>query len=91
MPRYFFHLLGDAQVILDDEGVLLEELNAAHSYGRKLQRQIREFSPEGSREWTVKIADESGDIRLVILPQWRDTLPVPLSWLGRKLKPYPIK
>jgi hypothetical protein len=69
MPRYSFHLVEDRHVILDDRGVELEELSAAHAYGVKLQRQIRQYAPEQPCKWAVRIAYEDGAIPLVILPQ----------------------
>jgi len=81
MPRYFFHLVGEGQVVLDDEGLVLTELSAAHSYGLKLQRQIKQYSPDDACEWTVRIANELGDTLLVILPQRRDMLLSSLFWI----------
>jgi hypothetical protein len=39
MPRYFFHLIDDGQVWVDDQGVQLKELSMAHEYALKLQRE----------------------------------------------------
>jgi hypothetical protein len=69
MPRYFFHLVSDQQVSLDNQGVQLKELSSAHEYGLKLQRQLREHSVEKSSSWIIKVADHSGETALIILPQ----------------------
>lgn len=69
MPHYFFHLVSRENVVRDDQGVCLSELSAAHCYGLKLQRQIRQYSQEPACIWMVKVSDDSGVTPLVILPQ----------------------
>ena len=69
MPRYYFHLISDHHVVHDDQGVQLAELSAAHWYGLKLQRQIREYSQAPASDWMVKVSDDNGATPLVILPQ----------------------
>jgi hypothetical protein len=76
MPRYFFHLVDDQQVILDDEGVELNELSAAHAYGVELQRQILQYAPEQPCNWSVRVAYEDGAVPLIILPYRQYTQPI---------------
>jgi hypothetical protein len=69
MPRYFFHLISEHHVVRDGQGVQLAELSAAHWYGLKLQRQIREYSQAQGSDWMVKVSDDNGATPLVILPR----------------------
>jgi hypothetical protein len=69
MPRYFFHLIDDGQVWVDDQGVQLKELSTAHEYALKLQRKIREYSAEGPSSLMIKVADDAGQTPLIILPE----------------------
>ena len=68
MPRYFFHLISDGLVIVDEEGIPFSELSAAHRHGVKLQDQIRLYCPEPPCDWIVKVSDHTGATPLVILP-----------------------
>jgi hypothetical protein len=69
MPRYFFHLIDDGQVWVDDQGVQLKELSTAHEYALKLQRKIQEYSAESPSRLMIKVADDAGQTPLIILPK----------------------
>ena len=69
MPLYFFNVADQETVTIDDRGVELKELSEAYERGVKLYRQLRLYDPERFRNCIIKIADENGNISLIILPQ----------------------
>ena len=77
MPRYYFHISSYGQRFRDDQGAELKELSDAHAYGVKLQQRLAEYC-EGSHDF-VRIADEFGEIKLILLP-WRARGFIPFVW-----------
>ena len=69
MPQYFFNVANQETVTIDDRGVKLKDLSDAHEHGVKLQRQLKQYDPERFMNCVIKIADENGNISLIILPQ----------------------
>lgn len=62
MPHFFFHLYNDV-ISMDEEGVDLPDLEAAHANGIKEAREMmRETVAEGRINFShrIDIADESG-------------------------------
>lgn len=42
MPRFYFHISNDEQLMQDREGIVLGDLNAAAAYARRIVREISE-------------------------------------------------
>ena len=64
MPRYFFHLYNDV-ISMDEEGVDLPDLEAAHANGiREAREMMVETVGEGRINFShrIDIADESGAV-----------------------------
>ena len=78
MPRYYFHVSTEGQLFWDNQGAQLNQLGEAHAYGVKLQRRLAEYSDE-YQDVLVKVADEVGKIKLILLP-WRYTNSSSFIW-----------
>ena len=64
MPLYYFHLYNDV-IAMDEEGVDLPDLEAAHANGIKEAREMMlETVSEGRINFShrIDIADENGDV-----------------------------
>ena len=64
MPRYFFHLYNDV-ISMDEEGLELPDLDAAHANGIKEAREMMVDSVSEGRinfSHRIDIADESGAV-----------------------------
>src|SRR5829696_1544288 len=60
MPRYFFHFASHTEFIPDYDGVILDDLKAAHRHAMRLIWQtIPIMQGEDLRHWHVEVADES--------------------------------
>lgn len=42
MPRFYFHISNDEQLLQDRKGIVLDDLNAAAAYARRIVREIAE-------------------------------------------------
>ncbi len=68
MPRYFFDCVSDHELVADDHGIDLPDLNAAREHALRTARQViaaGSKTDDWSR-WTVDIADQTGEPLLVI-------------------------
>ena len=67
MPRYFFHVVYGPTVVRDDEGIFIQELNAA-----EVQQSLREILWEhgGQREsfdeQRLEVANEDGEMVMTV-------------------------
>jgi len=64
MPHYYFHLYNDV-VLMDEEGVDLPDLEAAHANGIKEAREMMlDMVTQGRINFShrIDIADESGTV-----------------------------
>jgi hypothetical protein len=86
MQRFYFHIhAGDLGTIVDTEGVLLNDLSAAHQRAVRIMYQTMEAvdDPEDWRKWKVRIVDENRDVRLTLLYRNHLARPEPLRYLVR--------
>jgi trans-2-enoyl-CoA reductase len=68
MPRYFFHFASNDEFILDHDGVVLDDLEAAHTHAMRLIWQtVAVMGGEDFRQWRVEIAEESQGVVLTVL------------------------
>jgi hypothetical protein len=68
MPRYFFHFASRDEFIPDHDGVVLDDLKAAHRHAMRLVWQtIPLMRGEDLRHWFVEVADESQLVVLTVL------------------------
>ena len=76
MPRYFFHIKQDSQIIRDDKGIVLEDLEAVKAEVIASSREmVSEFAPYNPLEdRSFLIEDNRG--RLVLEFSFRDPFEV---------------
>src|SRR4051812_26832791 len=68
MPRYYFHFVLTADRIPDPDGVLLQDLRAAHRHALRLLWQTASFvHDENMHRWRVLVTDESQSVVLAVL------------------------
>lgn len=70
MQRFYFHIhTNDLGVILDTDGVLLNDLSTAHQRAVRIMYQTMATvdGPEDWRKWRVRIVDANGNARLTLL------------------------
>jgi hypothetical protein len=70
MQRFYFHIhTSDLGVILDTDGVLLNDLHTAHQRAVRIMYQTMAAvdGTEDWRKWTVRIVDANGRARLTLL------------------------
>jgi Domain of unknown function (DUF6894) len=68
MQRYFFHLASKDQKFFDNKGRDMDSLYAAYQYALRLfQKSGAYFAPEEFEGWRMNIANEIGQVKLVVL------------------------
>ena len=68
MPRFFFHMATKGMQLTDDIGRELTCLSAAHLHAHLLAHKTSARLPPGETVgWMVNVADENGDVPLVVL------------------------
>lgn len=71
MPRYYFHLVHDAERITDDEGAELDPEDLRPELLLRVLQNIRSSEDpslvEDWRGWRVEITDKAGQIVQIIL------------------------
>jgi hypothetical protein len=67
MPRHFFHVVYGPTVVRDDEGILLQEFNAAEVQQSFLE-VLREHGeqPESFDEQRLEVANEDGEMVMTV-------------------------
>jgi hypothetical protein len=78
MPRFYFHVSTQDDVLRDEEGVELTDLAAAHACGIQLMygTMLYDLEEEDWRGWMIRIADAKGRTLLTLLyPARRPALP----------------
>ena len=75
MPsQYFFNLTDGSQVIRDDEGLQLADMNVAVAYAIKAIKELRAEAPSPSQDWLgwrMEITNGTGEVVWVIpLEPW---------------------
>ena len=72
--RYYFNLTDGNQIICDDEGLQLADINAAVGYATKAIEELRAEAPSPSEEWLgwrMEITNGTGEVVWVIpLEPW---------------------
>lgn len=72
--RYYFNLTDGNQIICDDEGLLLADINAVVGYAFKVIEELRAVAPSPSEEWLgwrMEITNGTGDVvRVIPLEPW---------------------
>ncbi|WP_205769926.1 hypothetical protein [Microvirga sp. KLBC 81] len=67
--RCYFHLVSSHDVILDEEGVEVADLEAAEAEARKAIQELREEDSEADEDWQgwqLNVTDRSGHVILSI-------------------------
>jgi uncharacterized protein YegP (UPF0339 family) len=69
VARYYFHLVSEHEVILDNEGVEVADLAAAGAEALKAIEELRRESPSaatGWEGWWLEVTDASGAVAFSI-------------------------
>ena len=69
MPRYFFHLKADTGTVVDEEGLVLNDINRARSGILRIVDEVlseRDFEQVDICGQSLEIADETGEIVISI-------------------------
>jgi hypothetical protein len=67
--RYYFNLTDGNQIICDDEGLQLSDINAAVAYAIKAIEELRAEAPPLSEEWLgwrMEITNSTGKVDWVV-------------------------
>ena len=65
MARYYFHLVSEHEVILDEEGVEVADLAEAGTEALKAIEEFRRESPSAAKGWEgwwLEVTDASGAV-----------------------------
>jgi hypothetical protein len=67
--RYFFHLVGAYDTLLDEEGVEVADMDELRVQAEKAVEELRSEDPSAARDWKgwrLEVADTSGAVLLTI-------------------------
>lgn len=63
--RFYFNLTNGEDVIRDDEGILVTDIQAALTYAMEVVQELRAEDPLATAEWKgwrLEIADDTGQV-----------------------------
>ena len=68
MTHVYFHCTSSTRVVLDGQGVDVEDLTEAHQRAQQIVRKfISSDRPDDWRSWTLHVTDDQGD-EIFVMP-----------------------
>jgi hypothetical protein len=68
MTHVYFHCASSAQVMLDKQGIDVEDLAEAHQRAQQIVRKfISSEGPDDWRSWTLHVTDDQGE-EIFVMP-----------------------